>query len=241
MRSKLLVRLPILELTISILRKNLGLRVFLKRILNPRIIAENFVLQEMTAAGRAPSFRSNCPLHLPINRGDETDKMRKKYHNREAMVHRMNQPGSPSIRVLSEESGVPIATLYAWLYSDRRSRQHVSSEPKEPLAMTKRIKPRSPSVKLELLGQSHHLQGADLEAFCHRNGVTVGELLGWRDLALSGIEMADRDGLGTTRKEHDTEMAELKADLRRKNDALAEAAALIVLQKKISGLLGQTK
>jgi transposase len=164
-----------------------------------------------------------------------------KYFNREEMIHRMNQPGSPSIRVLSEESGVPKATLYAWLYHDRRSRRQQSSEPKEPIIMTKRNKPRSPSVKLELLAESHALQGADLEAFCHRNGVTVGELLSWRDLALTGIELADRDGLGATRKEHDSEMVSLKADLRRKNDALAEAAALLVLQKKISGILDGTK
>jgi transposase len=175
------------------------------------------------------------------NRGEKTDIMRQKYHNREEMVHRMNQPGAPSIRVLSEECGVPKATLYAWLYNDRRSRLHSSSEPKEPLSMTKRIKPRSPSVKLELVAESRQLQGAELEAFCHRNGVTVGELLSWRDLALSGIELADRDGLGTTRKEHDGEMATLKAELRRKNDALAEAAALLVLQKKISGILDGTK
>jgi hypothetical protein len=102
--------------------------------------------------------------------------------------------------------------------------------------MSKRTKPRSPSVKLELLAASHKLQGTDLETFCHRNGVTVGELLSWRDLALSGIELADRDGLSSTRKEHEDEMATLKADLRRKNDALAETAALLVLQKKISGL-----
>jgi len=167
------------------------------------------------------------------NRGEKTDIMRKKYHNCDEMVHRMNQPGSLSIRVLSEESGVPKATLYAWLYNDRRLRAQQSSEPKEPLAMTKRIRPRSPSVKLELVADSRLLQGAEFETFCHRNGVTVGELLSWRDLALSGIELADRDGLGATRKEHDDEMTRLKSDLRRKNDVLAEAAALLILQKKL--------
>jgi hypothetical protein len=169
--------------------------------------------------------------------------MRKKYNNRAEMIHRMNQPGSPSIRVLSEESGVPKATLYAWLYNDRRSRRQSSSEPKEPLAMTKRIKQRTPSVKLELLAASHQLHGADLEAFCHRNGVTVGELLSWRDLALSGIELADRDGqgLGASRKEQEDEMAKLKSDLRRKNEALAEAAALLILQKKTLGILDGEK
>jgi transposase-like protein len=166
--------------------------------------------------------------------------MRKKYHNRAELVHRLNQPGAPSIAVLSEESGVPKATLYAWLASERRSGP-VDPDSKGDLLMSKRSKARSPSVKFALLGESHGLQGDALVAFCNEKGVTVEELLSWRDLALSGIEVADRDGLGLTRKEHDQKVTDLEAELRRKNDALAEAAALIILQKKISGLLGGPK
>lgn len=161
--------------------------------------------------------------------------MRRKYHNKAELVHRLSQPGAPSIAVISEESGVPKATLYAWLASERRlSRENSSS--KGGLLMTKRSKARSPSTKLALVADSRKLQGDALVAFCNEKGVTVEELLSWRDLALSGIEVADRDGLGSTRKEHDKRVADLEAELRRKNDALAEAAALIVLQKKISGL-----
>jgi transposase-like protein len=166
--------------------------------------------------------------------------MRQKYQNRQEIVHRLSQPGSPSIAVISEETGVPKATLYAWLSSERRL-----SRPDQPgktsLAMTKRSKLRSPSVKLTLLGESHGLQGDTLKEFCNKKGVLVEQLLSWRDLALSGIELADRDGLGGTRKEHDQKITELETELRRKNDALAEAAALLILQKKISGLLGRGK
>jgi hypothetical protein len=107
--------------------------------------------------------------------------------------------------------------------------------------MIKRQKIRSPSSKLALISASHSLQGEALLAFCNQEGVTVQELLSWRDLALSGIEVAERDGLGATRKEHDQQVADLRAELRRKNDALAETTALIVLQKKISDLLGGPK
>ena len=107
--------------------------------------------------------------------------------------------------------------------------------------MTQRSKLRSPSVKLALFMESHGLQGDALKAFRNKKGVLVEELLSWRDLALSGIELADRNELGGTRKEHDQKVAELETELRRKNDALAEAAALLILQKKISGLLGGKK
>ena len=166
--------------------------------------------------------------------------MRQKYHNRQEIVHRLNQPGSPSIAVISEETGVPKATLYAWLASDKRSGRSEQFQ-KDPLTMTKRNKPRSPSIKLALLGASQGLQGEALQAFCNQKGVTVEELLSWRDLALSGIELADRDGLGATRKDHEQKVIELEADLRRKNDALAETAALLILQKKTLGILGGKK
>lgn len=166
--------------------------------------------------------------------------MRKKYLNRQEIVHRLSQPGSPSIAVISEETGVPKATLYAWLYSERRSGR-IEQPGKVPLAMTRRSKRRSPSVKLSLLGESHGLQGDALKEFCNKKGVLLEELLSWRDLALSGIELADRDGLGATRKEHDQTVRELEAELRRKNDTLAEAAALLILQKKTLGLLGGKK
>lgn len=107
--------------------------------------------------------------------------------------------------------------------------------------MGKRTKPRSPSNKLRLLADSIGLEGDALVTFCNNNGVTIEELLSWRDLALTGIELSERDGLGVTRKEHDKKVAELEKELRRKNDALAEAAALIVLQKKISDLFNDEK
>lgn len=165
--------------------------------------------------------------------------MKKKYLNRQEILHRLKQPGSPSISVISEESCIPKATLYAWLSSDRRNSQQSTSQ--GSLLMTKRTRPRSPSIKFAILGECHGLQGMALQAFCEQKGVTVDELLSWRDLALSGIELADRDGLGMTRKEHDAELASLKEDLRRKNDALAEAAALLILQKKTSEILGGKK
>src|SRR5688500_4106014 len=106
--------------------------------------------------------------------------MRQKYHNRVELVHRLSQPGAPSIAVISEESGVPKATLYAWLASERRlSRVDLTS--KGGLLMAKRSKARSPSVKLALVADSRKLQGDALVAFCNEKGVAVEELLSWRD------------------------------------------------------------
>ena len=42
-------------------------------------------------------------------------------------------------------------------------------------------------------------------------------------------------------KQHEDEVAKLKAELARKEKALAEAAALLILQKKTSAILGPEK
>jgi len=166
--------------------------------------------------------------------------MMSKYGNREAILHRLSQPGSPSVAVVAEETGVPKATLYVWLANARRKGGQDSTN-QGKLLMTKRTKHRSPSIKFGLIAGSQGIVGDDLKAYCDKHGVTVEELLSWRDLALSGLETVDSDGAAIPRREHNKKIETLERDLRRKNDALAEAAALLILQKKTSEILGTKK
>ena len=180
------------------------------------------------------------PRMVDAAASEGTDRMKPINPNRQTTVDRMNQPGSPSIAVISEETGVSKHTLYAWLARDRRLSQNDKNSTNGRI-MTKRFKPRSPSIKFALLAESHSLTGAELKEFCNQREVSFEELLSWRDLALSGIEIADRDGIGSTRKAHDQIVRSLEEDLKRKNEALAEAAALLILQKKTLGILGGAK
>lgn len=107
--------------------------------------------------------------------------------------------------------------------------------------MRKRSKPRSPSVKLRLVSESLSLTGDELLAWCKQKGITMDELLAWRDLALSGIEEAAGSVTGHSRGELEDMVKNLSTDIRRKNDALAEATALLVLQKKTKILFGEEK
>jgi transposase-like protein len=45
--------------------------------------------------------------------------MRQSNPQREEILHRLRQPGAPSVAVIAEETGIPKATLYYWL-----SRRH---------------------------------------------------------------------------------------------------------------------
>jgi putative transposase len=71
--------------------------------------------------------------------------------------------------------------------------------------------------------------------------VMLDELLCWRDLALSGIEDADGSTTVLGRTELEAELRKLEKDVRRKNEALAETAALLVLQKKNATIIRRGK
>lgn len=163
---------------------------------------------------------------------------RRKYSNRDEIVARLRQPGAPSVGVLSEETGVPKATLYAWLRLAGGRPSPADEFTLSPGHMKKsKGKKRSPSQKLKLLAKSLDLQGEDLMRFCKENDLVLSEVLAWRDQALSGLEVAGAPE-GPVPKERVTE---LEKELARKEKALAELSALLVLTKKVSRLFGEEK
>lgn len=107
--------------------------------------------------------------------------------------------------------------------------------------MHKRSKTRTPAQKLRLVAESMVLSGDALRTWCEREGITIDELLGWRDLALSGIEEASGASTGKSRGDLEAQLSQLEKEIRRKNDALAETTALLVLQKKTKELFGGEK
>lgn len=98
--------------------------------------------------------------------------------------------------------------------------------------MSKKSAKRSALSKFSLVAKSEGMGIDELEKFCAENGVSFTELQSWRDLSLSAMENSG-DGNVMSVKQHEDEVAKLKAELARKEKALAEAAALLILQKKL--------
>jgi len=158
--------------------------------------------------------------------------MKQKYTGRAEFLERIKKPECPSIAVLAEELNIPKTTLYAWSYSDKKRSAQAG--------MKKKKSNRTPIKKFSLLAASDGLKGKELQEFCNTNGVSLEELLSWRDLALGAIEHSE-SGAVVSKKQHEFEMKKVESDLKRKNEALAEAAALLVLQKKTSDIFRDEK
>ena len=80
--------------------------------------------------------------------------------------------------------------------------------------------------------ESSRLTEAELGAFLRREGLHEATLRQWRASALEGL------GPQRATRSEQKRLQELEKELRRKDKALAEAAALLVLQKKVRALWG---
>jgi len=133
-----------------------------------------------------------------------------------------------SANALSQEVGITQPTLSRWL-RDARS-VHGMSDKKKSVRRSK-SKTWSAEEKLKVVGEAARLTDDELGQFLRREGVHEATLREWQEAAAAGLASAS----GTRRNKKSPEakrVKELERELRRKEKALAEMAALITLQKK---------
>lgn len=137
---------------------------------------------------------------------------------KQKMVARLTGKDAVSARQLALETGLRQQTLSRWL-------QEASSLP--VMAAKRPRRDWSIEEKIRILAKASTLTGAELTDFLQREAVLQGEYEQWR-LAL-GEE--GRASLATVKR-----IRALERELARKEKALAEAAALLVLKKKLQAL-----
>jgi transposase-like protein len=134
------------------------------------------------------------------------------------MVARLTGKDAVSARQLALETGLRQQTLSRWL-------QEASSLPVMPAKRPRRD--WSIEEKIRVLAAASTLTGGELADFLQREGVLQADYEQWR-VAL-GEE--GRASLATMKR-----IRSLERELARKEQALAEAAALLVLKKKLQAL-----
>ena len=90
--------------------------------------------------------------------------------------------------------------------------------------------------KLEVLIEAASLPAEELGAFLRRKGLHEAHLKEWRQTVLCGLQKRPTRTKKTTAEAR--RIKELERELHRKEKALAEAAALLVLKKKAQATWG---
>ncbi len=149
---------------------------------------------------------------------------------REQALAKVYNRGDRTIQAIADESNLSIHTLKTWM-----SNAAPTATPKPNPA--KRPQDWRPEERLLALHESHGLTGEALNAWCRERGVFVHQLQKWQtDFCSSGAGPTIREDVQTIRSLK-AENQRLERELNRKDKALAEAAALLILQKKVRALL----
>lgn len=152
---------------------------------------------------------------------------------KEQAVRKMMPPNAISVAQASRETGVSEPTLYNWRNRYRKEGSAVPADPSNPENW-------SGANKLAVVIETAALNEAELAEYCRSKGLYAEQVNDWREAAAAGAETqrpltaAERRELQQERKK----TRKLTKELKRKEKALAEAAALLVLQKKAQEIWG---
>lgn len=152
---------------------------------------------------------------------------------KEKMVAKALTPGN-SVAGTAKLARIPKTTLYSWV--ERAKLGSMSSTGKKKRGRPRRSSGWSPEEKLRILIESAGLSENELGAFMRREGLHEVDLQEMREAALAGLRPVRRKG-GPTAEEK--RIQKLERELTRKDKALAETAALLVLKKKFHALLAE--
>jgi transposase len=147
----------------------------------------------------------------------------------EQAVVRAVSRGGRSIRSVADELNVEYETLKKWL--QRKTLDKIKAAAKKE----KRPQDWTREEQLAALMQTHGMSDEALNAWCRERGIFPHHLESWKAIFTSEAPAEAVIDVRSARAIKN-ENEKLKAEIRRKDKALAEAAALLVLQKKFRAL-----
>lgn len=151
----------------------------------------------------------------------------------EQALIKARERGTRSVQDVANDLNMSVGTLRKWISkSNQKTARHAHSA---QLPENLPAPSWAPAQRLQALLETHSLLPAQLSAWCREKGLFEHQLQSWRDAfctASAGESRESNVALRALKVQHEA----LQRELRRKEKALAEAAALLVLQKKFHAL-----
>ncbi len=150
---------------------------------------------------------------------------------------RMRPPMRQSVAQISAELGIHVVTLYNWKKAWRLQGEVVPASEKDPEGW-------GATDKFTVVLETAGLNATELSAYCRERGLYPEQVERWRQASQDANEkpvltLKEQKELERLRAQDQKEIKRLKQELRRKEKALAEAAALLIASKKIQAFWGE--
>lgn len=158
-----------------------------------------------------------------------------KYSNerREATLKKLLPPHNRTVAEVAKEEGISVATLYDWRKKARQAGRLLPDQADAPEGWSSRD-------KFHAVLETAALSEAELAAYCRQRGLYPEQIQRWRASCEGANDRSEQVARqqSEVRKAERQENRELKRELRRKEAALAETAALLALRKKARAIWG---
>jgi transposase-like protein len=155
---------------------------------------------------------------------------------KESVLRKMMPPHNRSIPELSIEEGISEATLYNWRKEARSMGILMPDGDSGPEGWNARD-------KFAAVMESASLNEQETAEYCRRKGIYPQQLTEWRRACEEANDWDRKSShrLKSEQKASRKRIKDLEKELQRKDKALAEAAALLVLQKKVQAIWGESE
>lgn len=174
---------------------------------------------------------------------------------RETLVRRLTEPNPESTMAISQETGVHQTTLSRWVREAGGGRslktmaKHKTSNRTNTRTSTRSTGASSPAArrakdwslqeKLRVLMDTASLSDEELGAYLRLKGLHEAQLVQWRLAVEEALQRSvPKPKVSPEQKAQKRHIHQLERELNRKDKALAEAAALLVLKKKVQAIWG---
>lgn len=152
---------------------------------------------------------------------------------RDAILAKLAGPDRKSVAELAQLEGMSAATLYNWRKQARLSGELMPNHDDSPEGW-------SAQDKFNAVLQTASMSETQIAEYCRSQGLYAEQIQRWKQACQSANDWdaSQRSHLTKLQRSDKKEIKELKRDLLRKEKALAEAAALLILQKKVRAIWG---
>lgn len=152
-----------------------------------------------------------------------------------SVMKKLLPPENRSVVSVARHEGINEQTLYNWLKQARREGVVV------PGSRKRTSNDWGGEAKFAVVLESAKLNETELGEYCRRKGLYKEQIAQWRQDCIDGANSGEHKAAieATALKLSQQKVKELQKELRRKEKALAESAALLVLQKKFQALWGE--
>lgn len=134
--------------------------------------------------------------------------------------------GNRSVAEICEQEGLKVGTVTNWL------KPHGSAAGMKKTQSTKWL----PEQKLKAINETFSLSELELGAYLRKHGIFGSQLEEWRKAILDSMTTNRKPKHG--KDDRDQQIKTLEKEILRKDRALAEASALLILQKKVNLIWG---